>query len=204
MPPKTQYTFDNIVEAAFQVVRRRGIEKLSARGIAEQMGSSTMPIYSSIKSMNALHGPLMKRAGEIALSYQTTTRTGDVFRDMWIGYVLFAREEKHLFRFFNDARYTGVKKELNADHLNSLADILAESPRAEGLSQAECRLMVLKGWIFTHGLADLLDNSSNPVMASLRLDDRKLLNLLEEVDVDLSNSSHESSTIIFPEETEKV
>ena len=54
MTSKVKYTHENIVEAAFQVVRSDGIEKLSARAIAKQLNSSTMPIYHHIKSMKNL------------------------------------------------------------------------------------------------------------------------------------------------------
>ena len=51
MPPKTRFTLKDVMDAALSVVRREGIDKLTARAIADELQSSTMPIYSCGKTM---------------------------------------------------------------------------------------------------------------------------------------------------------
>lgn len=190
MSPKVKYTHDDIVKAAFEVVRRGGIETLSARAIAKELNSSTMPIYSYLKSMKDLEAYLMEEACAIALKYQTTPHTNDTFMDMAIGYVMFARNEKHLFRLFNDPKYREYKKQYEMNHMETLAAILADSPRTRGLSKGQRLMLILKGWIFAYGLANLLDISDHEMVAALREDNEKLIALIEEIDKDLNNSCH--------------
>ncbi len=99
MPAKGSFTREMFIDAAFKIVRSKGREKLSARSLAKELKCSTMPIYSYLKSMKSLDRQLGEKAIDVLLGYQTTPRTGQAFFDMGFGYVLFARQEKNLFRY---------------------------------------------------------------------------------------------------------
>ena len=98
MPVKSKFTAEDIIDAAFLIVRSEGAEKCSARAIAHELNSSTMPIYSCLSSMKELKEAVLKKALDLLISYETKVRTGDVLLDMGIGYIMFAKTEKHLFR----------------------------------------------------------------------------------------------------------
>ena len=95
---KKAFTKEEIVEAAFQVVRKQGRKKLSARAIARELNSSTMPIYSTINSMKELEQEVGQKFTELLLQYCLTPWTGNFLVDMSFGYVRFAKDEKELFR----------------------------------------------------------------------------------------------------------
>ena len=44
MPPKQKVTRDGIIEAAFRIARTQGVERISARSVAEELGCSTQPV----------------------------------------------------------------------------------------------------------------------------------------------------------------
>jgi AcrR family transcriptional regulator len=167
MPPKTTFTRDMFIEAAFRVVRKEGIGKLSARSLARELNCSTMPIYSYLKSMRNLREDLQKKAVDLLLSYQNTPRSGMPFYDMGLGYVLFARNEKNLFRFiFTDAsrglkkRKTGINLQRFA--LDSLIDNMKFDPQLEGVDGRQAENIMVKMWIFVHGIAFLLNTNQMP------------------------------------------
>ena len=54
MPPKIKIDKDNIIKAAVQIVRERGIDALNARAVAQKLNCSTQPIFSNYDSMNEL------------------------------------------------------------------------------------------------------------------------------------------------------
>ena len=54
MPRKTKYSAEDVVMAAFELVREKGLAGLSAPAVAKKMGCSTMPIYSHFENMQAL------------------------------------------------------------------------------------------------------------------------------------------------------
>ena len=54
MPPKAKYTRENIVDAAFEVARKGGLDAVMARDVAQKLGTSTSPIFTAFSSMEEL------------------------------------------------------------------------------------------------------------------------------------------------------
>ncbi len=53
MAPPNKFTRQEMVQAALRVVRAEGIEGLTAKRLAQELGTSTQPIFPSVCSMNA-------------------------------------------------------------------------------------------------------------------------------------------------------
>jgi AcrR family transcriptional regulator len=159
MPPKIKFSEQDIIEAAFSVAREKGLENLSFRMVAKELKSSTMPVYSFLKSEKNLVKEVIKKAFEFLFEYQTTSRTGDAFMDMGIGYVLFAKNEKQLFRAINHESYIEIQKTYFEDNLSRLADILEAYPEIKGTSKKDIKMFLQQGFIYSHGLATLVNNS---------------------------------------------
>jgi AcrR family transcriptional regulator len=161
--PLKKYHQEDILEAAFKVVRERGWEKCTARAVAAELGASTMPIYTALKGMGNLRDEIAKRASNLLLAYQTKARTDIAFLDMGVGYVLFSQEEKVLFRLMMDIDdYQSTDKDISRKYcgyvFERLEDRLNDDALFEGLSKQQKHDLFYKAWIFTHGLAVLLNN----------------------------------------------
>ena len=98
MPPKVKFEREHIINAAFNIVRKHGWQGLSARTLAEQLNSSTRPIYTHLKSMKDLEYEVVKKAMALLEEYINQPRTGDMWTDQGLGSVLFAKHEKELFK----------------------------------------------------------------------------------------------------------
>jgi hypothetical protein len=163
MPAKSKFSAEDIINAAFEIARNEGEENCSARAIAQKLKSSTMPIYSCLNSMRELEEAVLKKAIDVLIVYETKTRTGDVFLDMGIGYIMFAKNEKHLFRmlFLSEKRSAreDAKKRFRQYVLGALLDALSGFEPMEGFSQEQRMGLIDRMWIFCHGLAMLLNNS---------------------------------------------
>lgn len=61
MPPRTRYSAERIVEAAYVLVQSSGPDVLSARSVAAQLGSSTAPVFHHFSTMEALQTALLDR-----------------------------------------------------------------------------------------------------------------------------------------------
>ena len=104
MPAARRISRDEIIDAAVEVLRDGGFSTVNARSVAKKLGCSTQPIYLSFKSMDELKTAFTERA--IA---QHTQRVRDSLRahegndsrysSYGMGFVQFAAEEKHLFRW---------------------------------------------------------------------------------------------------------
>ena len=158
MPPKREHNAQDIINAALEVVREQGFEKLSTRSIAEKLHSSTMPIYYSGITMPDIEKEIVTKAWAVLEEYRTKVRTGDRVRDLIIGFVMFSKEERNLFKCFRSEKLTAVNivnaeklfrkdMELIKDH-----NILGKLPPPQAMD------VLIQGWIFANGIA-LLVNS---------------------------------------------
>jgi len=159
MPPKIRFHNEDIIQAAFQVLQNKGWDSVSARSIAKALQSSTTPIYTYLKSMKNLEGELIKRSFDVLQNYQRRMETGDALLNKGVGYVLFAMQEKYLFRFL----YGEKSMELNIKYGTALFDADLETmsayPVMKDLSHEQRRKILFSGYVFCHGLANLLNNS---------------------------------------------
>lgn len=165
MPLRSSFTKDAFVDAAFKIVRTKGWDNLSARSLAKELNCSTMPIYSYLKSMKSLYEELRKKAVDLLITYQTTPRTGQIFFDMGIGYILFAKQEKNLFRFLyqrkeGEERYQEIEKKIRESAFKNLTQNMKADPILEGLGEQKLKDVLTRLWIFVHGLAFLVNNNA--------------------------------------------
>ncbi|HVP80989.1 MAG TPA: TetR/AcrR family transcriptional regulator [Thermodesulfobacteriota bacterium] len=165
MPLKSSFTREAFIDAAFRIVRTKGWDNLTARSLAKELSCSTMPIYSYLKSMKSLYEELRKKAVDLLTTYQTTPRTGQIFLDMGVGYISFAKQEKNLFRFLHqrkegEERYHEIEKRIRESALKNLTQNMKVDPMLEGLDEQTLRDVLTKMWIFVHGLAFLVSNDA--------------------------------------------
>ncbi len=174
MTQRAVFTKEMIVEAAYQLTRASGWNGVTARTIAAKLGSSTMPLYSSLKSMEEIETEVRTRAEACMHDYQRKAYTQETRLNAAIGYVTFARDERNLFRFLYVDRpvaaggaQSGPGKDVEeAGGVLDLADQAATAMEDE---------RVLKSWAFTHGLASLVSGGV------IDLPDRTIARLLGEM-----------------------
>ena len=159
MPPKFKFTKEEIVDSAFKIVRRKGWGALSTRSLAGELGSSSRPIYSFFSSITELEEEIVKKAVDLLYKYMIRKRTGDLWLDHGIGYVMFALKEKHLFRAVNDETHIVMFKKYGDLIWNTLTGSLSDYPAFQGLSEEHIYKIQVTRWLFAHGLAF---QASNP------------------------------------------
>jgi AcrR family transcriptional regulator len=159
MPPKSKFSVEDIVDAAYRCVQKHGIEKLSARVIAEELSCSTMPIYSVGTTMQEIEEGVLKRIWLKLYEAQCVTRSGDVYLDMGLGYVMFARTEPMLFKFLHGSRHMDFNTRYKQDNFFKNYKRLEDYPLFKGVPSETVMKIMANGWIFSHGFADLLGAS---------------------------------------------
>lgn len=158
------YTEEAIINAAFELIRIKGWREVSTRAIAKKLGSSTMPIYSKVGSIEELEEKLLIKAKSLLVAFQRRQYSDEVLLNVAFGYVAFARDEKNLFRFiFQESTEKKTKKEQSGMKMSFLAEFGEDSAEAKALHQIKLAgfdEFVEYNWIFVHGLA-MLVNSNN-------------------------------------------
>lgn len=159
MPPKQKYTKEDIVEAAFSIVREQGWEALTQRSIAQKLNASIGPIYSYLKSMTNLEEAVIAKAYELLLHYMVTTRCKEGFPFPSFGYVLFAKNEKKLFKCFFNEKHTESHKK-HTQHLWKITrEVAKDNPGYANLSDRQKEGLNKHMVIFCYGLAILINIS---------------------------------------------
>lgn len=155
------YAYENIIEAVVAIIRDQGWSAVTTRAIAKKIGSSTMPIYSRVKSVADLEPDVRRNIRECLKDYQRRKYTEDALLNAAVGYVVFARDEKNLFRYLyferpdtlDIASSAGMSSEFEADFgLDS-----SEHRALAQFQQADRDALVQYTWIFVHGLAALVN-----------------------------------------------
>lgn len=98
MTPRTQFSKEDVLNAALKIIERDGLTELSARKVAREMGSSTAPVYSYYTSMDVLMGDAIEKAFSILTEYIKKPYTNINFLNMGVGFAAFARDYRDLFK----------------------------------------------------------------------------------------------------------
>jgi hypothetical protein len=157
MPPKKRFDQETVINAAFQVLRKAGFQAVTARSVASELGSSTTPIYWVMESMDKVEGALRQKTFNLMAEYQVKKYTENVFINMAIGYVNFARQEPRLFQFLQLEHQIPLNPAEDGELGGRISSILGEKPPYENyfgkIDQKSMDELTLQSWIFTHGLA---------------------------------------------------
>lgn len=109
MPPKVKFQKEKIVDAAFTVARKKGIDAVTAREVANELGVSVGPIFTWFDTMEQLKAEVCIRAKECYRAYIEKGLAGDIpFLEIWRQYLHFAKEEPELYRLLFLTRPDGI------------------------------------------------------------------------------------------------
>ena len=99
MPPKVKFQKEEIVKAALRVTREKGIDAVTTREVAGELGVSTRPIFTWFDTMDELKTEVYLMAKALYRSYVERGLAGDIpFLGVWQQYIRFAREEPELYK----------------------------------------------------------------------------------------------------------
>ncbi len=150
-----------IVGGALDLVRRRGPGALRARTLARSLRCSTQPIYSAFRSMKDLERRLLREARRHFREFLKRDHGGSSpFENIGLGYLRFAREERHLFNWLLSSGRLVVDFEAGAHspEVQQGLDQMGQDPSLRGLQPKQMERVQRNLWIFTHGLAVLVSN----------------------------------------------
>ena len=99
--PKQRITKEMVVDAAFEIARKGGMEQVIVKNIAERLGCSVQPIYSYCTNMEVLRTEVEQRARQFLQEFlEAHSDTQDLFRSTGHAYLQLAKEEPQILRIF--------------------------------------------------------------------------------------------------------
>lgn len=156
MPPKFKFTREQIVAAALEVTRKKGITGLTARGLAAELGSSAKPIFGLFQNMEEVQREVVSAANTLYQSYIKKGMADNKFppyKANGIAYIQFAKEEKELFKLLFMRDRTDEKIEENREEIRPILDLIIKNL---GIDENEAYSFHLELWLYVHGIATMI------------------------------------------------
>ena len=152
MPPRIQYTKEQIMEAAIAVVRENGPEAFNARAVAQRLGCSTQPLFREFETMEALKEAVLQHANAIYNEYvaRAAAQAEKPYKAAGTAYIRFAEEERELFKllFMRDRKDESTESE--DGNIESYLQMLTKTL---GITRKAAYDFHVRMWIYTHGMA---------------------------------------------------
>lgn len=159
MPPKAKYTREEIIQKAFEIARKRGIEAVVARELGKELGTSTSPIFTVFKNMEELYGEVRTVAlREFDTYVSDAVNYAPAFKYVGMKMIEFAMKEPKLFQLIymheHDERQSYA---MLVDELGSTVEVCIEFIQKDyDLSRAEAELLFRQVWLHTFGICVLV------------------------------------------------
>ena len=161
MAPKYKFTKEEMVEAALQVVRTKGIGGLTAKTMADELGTSTQPIFTSFGSMEGIKREVYAAAVRVYDGYTDAGLKAEVpFFGVGMQYIQFAREEPELYRLLFLSRETDLSAMKSMEHLQQL--VRPTLMRIYCMTSQEADLYFRNLWLVVHSLSTLIVTGDCP------------------------------------------
>ena len=186
MAPKNKFTKEEMVEAALRVVRANGIDALTAKTMADALGTSTQPIFTAFGSMDGIKKEVYAAAIRV---YDRYTEAGLQERIPFFGvgmqYIRFAREEPELYRllFLTRAQDKSFSAMRSMQHLQAL--VRPTLMDIYKITEQEADLYFRDLWFVVHSLSTLIVTGDCPYS------DREIGQILTGISISICKSIKE-------------
>ena len=158
MARKKEISKDKILDTAYKMAIKGGIEGLTARSIAKAGHFSTQPLYLEFDNMGDLRNQVLKKISSDLRTHTLQQKfTGEPLIDLDLSYIDFAQKHVNLFRaMFVDGKF-GSK--IIADTLMDLGieKFKNQYPDTD-YSDDKIKDIVVANWISAVGIASLIVN----------------------------------------------
>ena len=162
MPTKIRISKDMILDAAFEIVRQCGMEKLSNRELANKLKCSIRPIYYQFENVEEMQKELYIKIEKYFYEFLLDNMIDGIpqYKQVGINYIKFAKKENKLFQtlFMSE---TGLRPDAfvskAGDDYKEIEKLVKISTH---LKEDDIKDFHTKMWIFCHGIATLVANNT--------------------------------------------
>ncbi|MGN1154741.1 MAG: TetR/AcrR family transcriptional regulator [Agathobacter sp.] len=156
MPPKPKCTKEEIINAAFELTREKGIDAVVAREVGKRLNTSSSPIFTVWNSMEELKEEVRLLARQKYQQYMADIfEYSPAFKELGMRCVRFAAEEPNLYRLLflsqrdEHSPYIRFKEEVG----NIFVPLVKEIRRTFEISEEDAEDLFHQMIIFANGIA---------------------------------------------------
>lgn len=159
MAPKTKVCKKMIIDAAFELIRKDGIENVNARTVSKELNCSTQPVMYHFKTIDELKRELYEKADIYHSNYIMNIHSDEPIKDIGLNYIQFAVKEKNLFRFlFQSNGFIGknILEIMNAEELYPIINMISQKKK---ISLEKAKTIFRLAFLVIHGYASMFANN---------------------------------------------
>lgn len=162
MPPKAKITKDMVINAAFEIARTVGAEEITARTVAEKLGTSTQPVMYHFATIAELKSAVYAKADAFHTEYITSfeMENCNIINKIGRKYIRFAAEEKNLFKFLFQSDFVTGGSLVGIIDTEEAAPVVEMMSRGMGLDTQKTKQIFLLIAMFAHGYASMIANNA--------------------------------------------
>ena len=162
MPTKIRISKDMILNAAFEIVRKEGMEKLSNRELANKLKCSIRPIYYQFQNVEEMQKELYLKIEQYFYRFllDNTIEGIPKYKQVGINYIKFAQKEKRLFQILFMSNTELTPDAFVAKVGDDYKEIEKLIKLSTNLKEEDIKDFHTKMWIFCHGIATLVANGT--------------------------------------------
>ena len=186
MAPKNKFTREEMIAAALKVVRSSGIGSLTAKAIADELGTSTRPVFTCFGTMDTVKNEVRQAAEEIYNGYISVGLKEKIpFFGLGMQYIRFAKEEPELYRLLFLMQTADGGGGAFQSMLHSQETARGSLVKTYSITEAEADRYFRDLWLVVHSIATLIVTGCCPYS------DRELGNILTGFSVSICKSIKE-------------
>lgn len=161
MPPKTKFTREEIIKAAFEMARKKGIEAVVARELGKKLGTSSSPIFTAFKNMEEVQNEVRSLAMKEFESYVSDALNyTPAFKYVGMKMIEFATKEPKLFQLlYMQEQEESSTYQTMVGHLGDTVEVCLNVMQQDyQVSRAEAELLFRQAWLLTFSVCTLIAN----------------------------------------------
>lgn len=163
MAPRNKFTREEMVDGTVRVVRAGGINALTAKALAAELGVSTQPVFTCFHTIEEAKQEVIAAANKIYSNYITAGLAMPIpFFGVGMQYIHFAQEEPELYRLLFLTKPIDKSSGTMAA-LHHSQDLVRESlMQTYNIDAATADRYFRDMWLVVHGLSTLIVNGECP------------------------------------------
>ncbi|WP_040979347.1 TetR/AcrR family transcriptional regulator [Oceanobacillus jeddahense] len=185
MAPKNKFSKEQIVDAAFHIAKTDGMDSITIRKVADQLGSSIAPIYVNFNDVQELKQAVVKKVVNVSHHLLNENNTGNPFSDIGVASLQFAKMYPVLFRDFV-MKQNDYLLDYDQEMENSLVTHMKKDSELEGFTDEELQTILFKMRAFQMGISVMVANGLFPEKVGIE----KMKEMLDSVAEDIVTATH--------------
>ena len=163
MAPHMKFTREEMVNAALHLVQEKGIDCLTAKTLAAELGISTQPVFTCFGSMDVVKQEVYAAAEKQVDAYaETALRQKLPFFEFGMQYILFARKEPELYRLLFLTQIPGQEHSVLQAMQHAQEIVRPTLMKFYRLTSTEADRYFRDLWLVAHSIATLIVTGDCP------------------------------------------